>query len=119
MSAQVVIALLFGVVLGVGLMATWLRRVPRTIHYLAAVPVIGVYRHYKGGAYKLLTIAKLSEDHETEVAVYVSLTNGETWVRPLRSASGVDAWEDMVDWPLVKVRRPRFLLEAPYPRDNS
>ena len=69
------------------------------------------YRHYKGGLYRFLFLAKLSEDHATEVVVYISLTTGSIWVRPLKPAPGVDAWLDVVVWP-DGIERYRFTPES-------
>lgn len=44
---------------------------------------IGKYRHFKGGEYEVLCVAKHSETQE-EMVVYRALYGeGETWVRPL------------------------------------
>jgi hypothetical protein len=40
------------------------------------------YRHYKGGLYKILTLAKHSETNE-DMVVYQSLLFGSIHVRPL------------------------------------
>lgn len=43
----------------------------------------GTYKHYKGGIYKVISIAKNSESHENMV-IYRSLENErQLWVRPL------------------------------------
>jgi hypothetical protein len=42
----------------------------------------GHYRHYKGGEYEVLHLARHSETEE-ELVVYRALTNGSIWVRPL------------------------------------
>lgn len=42
---------------------------------------LGVYRHYKGGEYKVLGCAKHSETGE-ELVVYQSLNGDELWARP-------------------------------------
>ena len=43
----------------------------------------GTYRHYKGGEYRVLGIARHSENEE-ELVVYQPLYGeGELWVRPL------------------------------------
>lgn len=68
-----------------------------------------LYRHYKGGRYKALLLGSLSEDQETIVVIYLSLSTGRTWVRPLRK-EGQDSWTDTVLWP-DEVLRPRFILE--------
>lgn len=43
----------------------------------------GVYRHYKGGEYKLMTIGELEHDL-SQVVVYESITNDRIFVRPLK-----------------------------------
>lgn len=43
---------------------------------------LGIYRHFKGGMYEVLCIAKNSETLE-EMVVYKSLENASIWVRPL------------------------------------
>jgi hypothetical protein len=63
-----------------------------------------VYRHYKGGRYRLLTRARLSEDHATPLVVYVSLSHGEIWVRPLSE------WDELVEWP-DRSWRARYVLD--------
>ncbi|NQU82418.1 MAG: DUF1653 domain-containing protein [Parcubacteria group bacterium] len=42
---------------------------------------LGVYRHYKGGEYRVLGCAKHSETNEWLV-VYQSLSDDGLWVRP-------------------------------------
>ena len=42
-----------------------------------------LYRHYKGGIYRVLCYAKM-EASEEEVVVYESLKGGIPWVRPLK-----------------------------------
>ena len=45
-------------------------------------PCPGQYRHYKGGLYEVLGIARHSETHE-ELVIYRPLyCEGELWVRP-------------------------------------
>ncbi|HEY4318753.1 MAG TPA: DUF1653 domain-containing protein [Herbaspirillum sp.] len=44
---------------------------------------LGKYRHFKGGEYEVIGIARDSED-ETPMVVYRALyDNGSLWVRPL------------------------------------
>ena len=44
----------------------------------------GKYRHFKGGMYEVLFVAKNSENPEEEFVVYKSLEKGDVWVRPLK-----------------------------------
>lgn len=44
----------------------------------------GIYRHFKGGMYKALFVARNSEAHDEEYVVYRSLDRGGYWVRPLK-----------------------------------
>ena len=41
----------------------------------------GIYRHFKGGMYRVLGMARHSETLE-ELVVYQSLADGAFWVRP-------------------------------------
>ena len=68
-----------------------------------------VFRHFKGGRYRVLCFAKHSEDGRLQV-VYVSLDNDvRPWVRPLAM------WDEPTDrWP-DGVERSRFALEAKLP----
>lgn len=59
------------------------------------VKLEGLFRHYKGGYYRALHVGRLSENRGELVVVYVSLTNGNIWVRPLNTP-GQDSWNDMV-----------------------
>lgn len=43
----------------------------------------GIYRHFKGGLYKALFVARNSEARNEEFVVYQSLEKGLIWVRPL------------------------------------
>ena len=45
---------------------------------------LGKYRHFKGGEYELISIARDSENPDRFLAVYRALYgDGDTWVRPL------------------------------------
>ena len=44
---------------------------------------IGIYKHFKGGLYQALFVARSSEDIDQEFVVYKSLEKGLIWVRPL------------------------------------
>lgn len=74
-------------------------------HVIEGCPL---YQHYKGSLYRFLMTANLSEDRDTAVVVYWSVDKMVTWVRPLVSKPGVDAWNDDVVWP-DGVTRPRFI----------
>lgn len=49
-----------------------------------------VYRHYKGGIYEVLAVARHTENDEVLV-IYKSVSNGKCWARPL------SMWEEQVD----------------------
>jgi hypothetical protein len=68
------------------------------------------YRHYKGGTYTLLFTARLSEQRDVEVAVYVSHARDTIWVRPL------EMFREDVLWP-DGVMRPRFTPLGQAPAD--
>ncbi len=59
---------------------------------------IGKYRHFKGGVYEVIGVAKHSETLE-ETVVYRSVTNGGLWVRP------ASMWEEEIERDGVRVRR--------------
>lgn len=67
---------------------------------------LGTYRHYKGGTYTLILIARNSENRQQRMAVYCSHLTEEVWVRPLRM------WRETVEWP-DGVKRLRFEPEYP------
>lgn len=63
-----------------------------------------VWKHFKGGRYRIIVESKLSDDPATELVTYVSLTNGELWTRRK------DEWNELVAWPEGSVH-PRFVPE--------
>ena len=65
---------------------------------------LGKYRHFKGGEYELVSIAKNSETLE-DMAVYRSLKDGVVWVRPL------SMWEERVEHEGKTVFRFTFIEE--------
>lgn len=66
-----------------------------------------LFRHFKGGRYRLLMQARNSENHEELLVIYTSLDHGTTWARPLKM------WNEETDrWPDGQ-RRPRFVHETP------
>ena len=67
--------------------------------------VSGVYRHFKGSLYRVITLAKLEATNE-DVVVYETFSGQpikNTWVRPLSSFTELVVWSD-------GVMRPRFIL---------
>ncbi len=50
----------------------------------------GVYQHWKGGLYSVITTAKHTETLE-EMVVYRSLKDGKVWIRP------ASMWNDVVN----------------------
>lgn len=67
------------------------------------------YRHYKGGTYTLLYVARSSEKRNELLAVYVSHQTQVVWVRPWAMFNEVVMWPDGTP-------RPRF---CEMPRDVS
>jgi hypothetical protein len=61
------------------------------------------YRHYRGGTYTLLMIARNSENRRQKLAVYVSHQRRHVWVRPWSMFTQPVCWPD-------GVLRPRFVL---------
>lgn len=60
---------------------------------------IGIYRHFKGGRYEVIAIAKHSETLE-EMVVYKALYgDGGVWVRP------ASMWEETVVYGGKEVKR--------------
>jgi len=57
----------------------------------------GVYRHYKGGLYHALFLAKQNEviSPNIRVVVYISMTTGDVYTRPY-SDPRFDSWTDDV-----------------------
>ncbi|MEK9157337.1 MAG: DUF1653 domain-containing protein [Patescibacteria group bacterium] len=64
-----------------------------------------IYRHYKGGLYRVLSEA-LHTDDESEMIIYESLQDGRRWARPKAEFFGnVDTSDGMVS---------RFTLKTSY-----
>jgi hypothetical protein len=66
------------------------------------------YRHYKGGTYTLLAVARNSEQRDELVAVYVSHQTQAVWVRPWAM------FVEPVRWPDGEIR-PRFTEMPSWP----
>lgn len=60
---------------------------------------MGKYRHFKGGEYEVLCVAKHSETQEKMVVYRALYGEGEIWVRPL------SMWNDRVTRDGVTYRR--------------
>lgn len=67
----------------------------------------GVYRHFKGGRYRVILVGRYLSEPTRHAVVYISLIYGSTWIRPL------NAWQEETDRWSDGVRRPRFVLETP------
>lgn len=52
------------------------------------------YRHYKGGTYTLLMVARNSEERDQQLAVYVSHLTRQVWVRPWIMFNERVLWDD-------------------------
>ena len=50
---------------------------------------LGLYRHYKGGEYEVIGLARHSETEGLMVVYRCLYKNGELWVRPLELFLGV------------------------------
>jgi len=61
----------------------------------------GLYRHAKGGLYRLIGQGTHSETHEA-MCIYQEVNTEAIWVRPTRM------WSEEVTWPDGK-KRPRFI----------
>jgi len=72
------------------------------------VKINKLYRHFKGGIYRVISIAKDSET-EKEVVVYRNNTTNETWVRPL------DMFLDKVDKEKYPDVTQEYRFEQIYP----
>lgn len=57
-----------------------------------------IWTHYKGGTYKIITLANHTETDEALV-IYQSIPFGSIYARPL------EMWEDVVEWEGRKVNR--------------
>ena len=64
----------------------------------------GLYRHAKGGLYRLLGLGTHSETHEP-MAIYQDANTEALWARPALM------WSEEVTWPDGQ-RRPRFVPEG-------
>jgi len=45
----------------------------------------GLYKHFKGGFYKVLYVATDADNIDNLVVVYESQQTGDVWVRPLKN----------------------------------
>ena len=65
----------------------------------------GLYRHFKGGRYYLLTVGQHTETQEPMVVYCSAADTTKWWIRPL------GMWSEEVQWPDGEVR-PRFVYEV-------
>jgi len=66
-------------------------------------PRPGIYRHFKGNFYRLISVAKSSETLEDQVVYQALYGNYETWVRPLCM------WNETVELDGRHVKRFEFI----------
>ena len=67
---------------------------------------LGIYRHFKGNIYELVSIARHSENPDIKMAVYRSVGNPEEyWVRPLTM------WNESVEHDGKIVKRFEYIGE--------
>lgn len=68
----------------------------------------GIYQHYKGDRYRVITLAKHSETLEDMVVYEALYTNpeGTYWVRPARM------WNEKIEVGAKKVKRFQFIKSS-------
>jgi len=66
----------------------------------------GIYRHYKGGVYRVVDFARHSESLE-ELVIYKNVETGDCWARP------IGMWNETVLYNGAEL--PRFQLQAAEP----
>ena len=64
---------------------------------------VGTYRHFKGGRYEVIALAKHSESLESMVVYRALYGDGQIWVRP------ASMWNEEVEYEGKTVKR--FTLE--------
>lgn len=55
---------------------------------LAKSITLGRYKHYRGGEYEVLCVARLEGDEAKEMVVYKSIEHGDAWIRPVTEFLG-------------------------------
>ena len=65
----------------------------------------GIYEHYKGNRYELITVANHSETLEKMVVYKALYGEGEYWVRPL------SMWEELVEVNGEQIPRFKYIEE--------
>ena len=63
---------------------------------------VGIYKHYKGGEYQLLYVAKNEKDQK-ETVVYKSLSDNKIWTRPLSQ------WIELIEMDEKSVKRIEYI----------
>ena len=86
----------------------------------------GIYKHYKGGYYRVLGVAKHESD-DKKFVIYHSYSvdhdlsrwmDGVDWVaRPLSASDGPDAFNDLVEGTEVEIGGPE--LEPRFKRERA
>lgn len=66
---------------------------------------LGRYRHFKGGEYEVLHIARHSETEEPLVVYRALYGDGDVWVRPL------SMWNESVEYNGEKILRFTYIGE--------
>lgn len=66
---------------------------------------LGRYRHFKGGEYEVLHIARHSETEELLVVYRAHYGDGDVWVRPL------SMWNESVEYNGEKILRFTYIGE--------
>lgn len=74
---------------------------------------IGLYQHFKGTVYRVITVARRESDPAILEVVYTPAdapSDAIPWERPLSS------WNEVIEWP-DGIKRPRFMrwTEVPNP----
>ena len=77
-----------------------------TYEEAAATIAPGLYQHFKGNYYRVLSIARHSETMEPMVVYQALYGNSEIWVRP------ADMWNETVERDGKEIRRFQPLSKA-------
>ena len=64
---------------------------------------MGKYRHFKGGEYEVIAVARNSETLEPMVVYRALYADGDIWVRPL------SMWDETVEWDGMTYKRFTYI----------